>query len=126
MSLGIKTKVTCPVCNKTYNYQFVPGASFTALRLGKYRYMKCQNCGHYALFDIYTHLDPAIKKHLLFSQILGGAAISILGLGLVVESSKYTNITTSASTALLIASAAILVLGIGLFLIGAYLYLTTK
>ena len=44
--------LTCPKCNKQFNYQFAPGASFTSLRLGTSRYMKCPLCGKWSVIKI--------------------------------------------------------------------------
>jgi hypothetical protein len=44
--------VVCPRCNMQFNYQFVPGASFTSLRLGKSRYMRCPLCGKWSVIKI--------------------------------------------------------------------------
>ena len=44
--------LVCPKCRGQFNYQFVPGASFTSLRLGRSRYMKCPLCGKWSVFKI--------------------------------------------------------------------------
>ncbi len=44
--------LTCPKCNEQFNYQFVPGASLTSLRLGNRRYMKCPLCGRWSVIKI--------------------------------------------------------------------------
>ena len=44
--------LTCPKCNGQFNYQFAPGASFTSLRLGRSRYMKCPLCGKWSVVKI--------------------------------------------------------------------------
>ena len=44
--------LVCPKCNRTFNYQFVPGASFTSLRLGTSRFMKCPQCGKWSVIKI--------------------------------------------------------------------------
>ena len=44
--------LTCPKCNGQFNYQFAPGASFTSLRLGRSRYMKCPLCGKWSVIKI--------------------------------------------------------------------------
>ena len=44
--------LVCPRCNGTFNYQFVPGASFTSLRLGTSRFMKCPLCGKWSVIKI--------------------------------------------------------------------------
>lgn len=49
---GIKTRVKCPKCGQSFDYEFIPGMSLAAARLGPYRYMRCSKCGRLALFDI--------------------------------------------------------------------------
>lgn len=44
--------LVCPKCNKQFNYQFVPGASLSSLRLGNSRYMKCPLCGRWSAIKI--------------------------------------------------------------------------
>jgi hypothetical protein len=44
--------LVCPKCNGQFNYQFVPGASFTSLRLGRSRYMKCPLCGKWSVIKV--------------------------------------------------------------------------
>jgi len=44
--------LVCPKCNKQFDYQFVPGASFASLRLGRSRYMKCPLCGKWSVIKI--------------------------------------------------------------------------
>jgi len=53
-TLGIvrENTLACPKCNRQFNYQFAPGASFTSLRLGRSRYMKCPLCGKWSVIKI--------------------------------------------------------------------------
>jgi DNA-directed RNA polymerase subunit RPC12/RpoP len=44
--------LVCSKCNRQFNYQFVPGASLTSLRLGNSRYMKCPLCGKWSVIKI--------------------------------------------------------------------------
>lgn len=46
------SKLTCPKCNRTFDYKWVPGASLTAVRLGPSRYMRCPLCHEWSDFDI--------------------------------------------------------------------------
>lgn len=46
--------LTCPHCKRTFEYNWVPLASFSAVRLGKSRYMKCPLCKEWATFDIWN------------------------------------------------------------------------
>jgi len=51
--IGIKIRVKCPKCKCSFDYYIIPMASFTSLRLGTHRYMRCQKCGKFALFDVH-------------------------------------------------------------------------
>ncbi|MHB8565584.1 MAG: hypothetical protein ACYC7D_04140 [Nitrososphaerales archaeon] len=48
------SKLTCPKCNQTFDYNWVPGGSFTAIRLGRSRYMRCHLCGKWSTFNIFS------------------------------------------------------------------------
>lgn len=45
-------RLTCPKCGGQFDYQFVWGASLTAVRLGPDRYMRCPLCQKWALFRL--------------------------------------------------------------------------
>lgn len=47
-----RARLTCPNCHQMFDYDFVPGASLTAVRLGSSRYMACPMCGKHAVFDL--------------------------------------------------------------------------
>ena len=47
-----ESTLVCPKCNGSFNYQFVPGASLTSLRLGRSRYLKCPLCGKWSVIKI--------------------------------------------------------------------------
>jgi len=42
----------CPACGRSFNYDYIPGASVSALRLGGRRYMRCPLCGKFGFFDL--------------------------------------------------------------------------
>jgi len=44
--------MTCPKCHRSFDYDWVPGASFTAFRLGRSRYMQCLLCHEWSTFDV--------------------------------------------------------------------------
>lgn len=48
-----RSHLTCPRCHQGFDYDWVPGASLTSVRLGTKRYMKCPLCGRGATFDLY-------------------------------------------------------------------------
>ena len=57
--LHYTSRLTCPKCGKTFDYEWLPGGSFTALRLGTKRYMRCPLCKKWSLFDVvYTIVKP--------------------------------------------------------------------
>jgi hypothetical protein len=52
----------CPKCASEFDYAFVPGASFTSVRLGTSRYIRCPVCHKWSVFDLRsTRVDP--KTH---------------------------------------------------------------
>lgn len=81
--VSIKTKVTCPKCGQSFEYEFVPGGSFTSIRLGPYRYMRCQKCGKWALFNITENLSQSQIHNLSNSSIIAGIALVIFGIAIL-------------------------------------------
>ena len=52
----------CPKCNVEFDYAYLPGASFTSIRLGSSRFLSCPNCHKWSVFNIWnTRVDP--KTH---------------------------------------------------------------
>lgn len=49
-----RSRLTCPKCGKTFEYEWVAGAALTAVRLGTKRYMACPLCHKWSTFDIYS------------------------------------------------------------------------
>ncbi len=47
-----RSRLTCPHCHQTFDFDFVPGASVTAVRLGHSRYMACPLCHQWSTFDL--------------------------------------------------------------------------
>ena len=45
--------LTCPKCQKTFDYDWVPMMAFNAVRLGKDRYMQCPLCHEWSTFNIW-------------------------------------------------------------------------
>ena len=56
--------VECPHCHYKFNYEFIPGTSFTSIRLGPARIFKCPNCKDLHKFNI-SHLgtDSTLPTH---------------------------------------------------------------
>ncbi|HEV2448975.1 MAG TPA: hypothetical protein VGU43_01020, partial [Thermoplasmata archaeon] len=48
-----RSHLRCPKCQQEFDYDWVPGASFTSVRLGKGRYMACPLCHQRSYFYIY-------------------------------------------------------------------------
>lgn len=82
MDLGVKTKVKCPKCNGIFAYSYIPGGSFSAVRLGPYRYMKCQKCGRWALFDITSGTDKRTRRQIGIGALVIGLALFVFSGGL--------------------------------------------
>lgn len=45
--------LTCPKCERTFDYHWVPLASFNAVRLGRERYLECPLCREWSTFNIW-------------------------------------------------------------------------
>ncbi|HTT34760.1 MAG TPA: hypothetical protein VMH78_02680 [Thermoplasmata archaeon] len=54
-----RARLTCPKCGRTFDLDFVPGAAFSAIRLGRSRYMACPLCHRWSVFPIWGHQIPA-------------------------------------------------------------------
>ena len=49
----------CPKCGSEFDYAYVPGASFTSVRLGGSRFLRCPVCHKWSVFNIWnTRVDP--------------------------------------------------------------------
>lgn len=48
-----RSHLRCPKCSREFDYDWVPGFSFSSVRLGKGRYMACPLCQQWSYFDIY-------------------------------------------------------------------------
>ncbi|MCI4340933.1 MAG: hypothetical protein L3K11_00935 [Thermoplasmata archaeon] len=62
-----RSRLTCPKCRQPFDYDWVPGVAFTAVRLGKGRYMACPLCHRWSYMNIYDtmvartdSLDPIV------------------------------------------------------------------
>ena len=53
------SRLTCPKCHQTFDYEWVTGAALTAVRLGSKRYMACPLCHKWSTFDVVGSLMPA-------------------------------------------------------------------
>jgi len=47
------SRLTCPKCGKQFDYEWVPGGSFSAVRLGSKRYLRCPKCHEWSTFEIW-------------------------------------------------------------------------
>jgi uncharacterized C2H2 Zn-finger protein len=48
----MKSKLKCPKCGYEFEYEWIPGASVTSIKLGKKRYMRCPKCHKFSLFNV--------------------------------------------------------------------------
>jgi hypothetical protein len=62
MEVVWKSRLTCPKCGQTFDFNYVPGASFTALRLGRSRYMACPLCHRWSVFPLSETRIPSDSK----------------------------------------------------------------
>jgi hypothetical protein len=56
--LVTRSRLTCPKCHQTFDYDYLPGASVTAIRLGSRRYMRCPLCHPWSTFDLSERRSP--------------------------------------------------------------------
>ena len=51
--------IVCPKCGLEFDYAWIPGASFTDVRLFNSRLFNCPGCGNCSKFNVYdTTVDP--------------------------------------------------------------------
>lgn len=101
----VKARVRCPKCGRSFVYKYVPGGSFTAVRLGTYRYFRCQKCGRFALFNIAAGTDRKLKPHVGRSGLIAALALIVLGAGFVMfAESGYPTIYWIALVTFILAS----------------------
>lgn len=48
----MRAHLTCPKCRQEFDYDFIPGASVTAIRLAGRHYMACPLCHRWSLFPV--------------------------------------------------------------------------
>lgn len=54
-----RSRLICPKCGQQFDYDWVPGGSLTAVRLGPNRYMACPLCHKWSVFPI---LDTIVER----------------------------------------------------------------
>lgn len=57
-----RARLVCPKCQLTFDYDFVPGAAVTAIRLGTSRYMACPLCHRWSTFDLSATRIPVTPR----------------------------------------------------------------
>lgn len=57
-----RTRLTCSKCGQSFDYDFIPGASFTAVRLGTSRYMACPLCHKWGIFNMLGARSPVTPR----------------------------------------------------------------
>lgn len=45
--------LTCPLCKRTFEYDWVPLVSFTSVRLGHSRYLRCPLCHGWSTYNVW-------------------------------------------------------------------------
>jgi hypothetical protein len=59
-----RSRLTCPKCHRDFDYDWVPGASLTSVRLGMSRYLACPLCRQWSIFNVYdTLVERAPATH---------------------------------------------------------------
>lgn len=53
-----RSRLTCPKCGQTFDYEWIPGAALTAVRLGSSRYMACPLCKKWSTFNVVETVIP--------------------------------------------------------------------
>jgi prepilin signal peptidase PulO-like enzyme (type II secretory pathway) len=53
-----RSRLVCPKCHQTFDYEWVPLAAATAVRLGRSRYMACPVCRRWSVFNVYDAPAP--------------------------------------------------------------------
>jgi hypothetical protein len=53
-----RSRLTCPKCRRTFDYDYIPGASFSTVRLGTSRYMRCPLCRRWSRFELAANRVP--------------------------------------------------------------------
>ncbi len=137
-------RLRCPHCHQEFDYDFVPGMSVTALRLGTSRHMRCPLCRRWGTFPLTrsndagtdtpsgaTRVPPTERR----ADRAGGApllsravprfndrrplarwsALLILPAAVLILSGALLDLPTT--TELLLSSAGAIVLGVGLSLV---------
>ena len=58
------SRLTCPKCGQSFDYDWVPLASFSAVRLGTSRYLECPLCHKWSTFNIWDTriVDPRTRR----------------------------------------------------------------
>ena len=60
--IGCVSHLKCEKCGTEFDYAWIPGISFTSVRLGPSRWFRCPVCRKFSVFDIWdTRVDA--KTH---------------------------------------------------------------
>ena len=74
------TPLTCPNCGFRFNYRYLPGASFTAVRMSAGRAFRCPKCGNRAFFQL-TVQAPEAALPTFEDPVLAGLPMVLLVAG---------------------------------------------
>jgi hypothetical protein len=56
------SRLVCPKCHGTFDYDWIPGGALTAVRLGRARYMACPICRKWSTFNVWDAPTPPPSK----------------------------------------------------------------
>jgi hypothetical protein len=70
--------VECPHCHYTFNYEFIPGASFHSIRLGTQRLFRCPHCHELHRFTV-THFSTNSALHTYGDNKETGIGLKVWG-----------------------------------------------
>jgi hypothetical protein len=58
------SRLACPKCHQSFEYRWVPLASFSAVRLGKSRYLECPLCHEWSTYNVWdTRVMDSADRH---------------------------------------------------------------
>ena len=57
------SSLSCPKCQKPFNYDWIPGVSFNSLKLGKGKSLECPRCHEWSTFNILDTRKDGKEDH---------------------------------------------------------------
>ena len=71
---GTTSRVECPHCHYKFNYEWIPGISIFAIKLGPYRLFKCPNCKELHTFKITDFGSDPLCLRMVITTLKQGLA----------------------------------------------------